>query len=277
MSVASVRRIRIDSRRRWVPDLSEFYRYRQLVFLLGRRDITVRYRQTVLGSLWIFAGPLISAGLFSFVFGRVANLESGGIPYFVFSYAGLLGWNVFSGTLSGASTSLTNNTSLLTKIYFPHLIIPLSTLASVLVNTGVSFCVMLFLLLVSGVGISVQIVLLPFWLFLAMTLAMGLSLAFTSLSVSYRDVNYLTPLLTQLLLFLSPVAYSLDAVPPDLRTLYLLNPIATIVEGCRWSLLGTSFVPPAWALAYTIVLTFGVFVGGLLIFSRREGIVADVI
>jgi lipopolysaccharide transport system permease protein len=275
-AVAPGRRIRIDSRRRWFPDLQQLFHYRQLILLLGRRDITVRYRQTVLGTIWIFAGTLVTAGLFSFVFGNVANLPSGGVPYFAFSYAGLLAWNLFSSTLSNASTSLNPNSALISKIYFPRLVLPLSTLASTLLTTVISFAVMVVILFAYGINITPQILLLPVWLALALVLAMGISLALTALSVSYRDVNYITPVLTSLLLYLSPVAYSLDAVPAKLRDFILLNPLSTIVEGTRWSVLGSGSLT-GWAVVYTVVLTVGALVGGLAIFARLESSFADVI
>lgn len=276
-SGSPARRLRIDARRRWFPDLRELWRYRQLVVLLGRREITTRYRQTALGTLWVFAGPIVSAGLFSFVFGRVADLPTGGVPYFVFSYAGLLAWNLFANSLSSAATSLTANAALITKIYFPRVAVPLSTLASTLLSTLISFGVMLFLLAVSGVGYSLQMVTLPFWLLLAIALAVGLSLVLSSISVSYRDINYLTPLFTQFVLFLSPVAYSFEAVPSSLHTLYLLNPLTTVVEGCRWSLVGGSLAIPGWAIAYTVAVTVGLVVIGSVVFARREGGFADVV
>jgi lipopolysaccharide transport system permease protein len=275
-SSAAGRRLRIDSRRRPFPDLREAFRARQLLALLSRRDITVRYRQTVLGSLWILAGPLLSAGLFTFVFGRVAKLSSGGDPYFAFSYAGLLAWTLFSGTLTGASSSLTSNSSLLTKIYFPRLILPLSTVASSLINTAISFVVMMALLVIYHIGFSVHLLLLPAWLLLAMTFAMGLGLILTSLAVSYRDINQITPILTSLLLYVTPVAYSSGNVPRDLRTLYLLNPVANIVEGCRWSLLGRAELH-AWAVGYTVVVAVAALLVGLTLFARLERTFADVV
>lgn len=275
-AVGPGRRIRIDSRRRWFPDLRQLLRYRQLAVLLGRRDITVRYRQTVLGSIWIFAGTLVTAGLFSFVFGRVAGLPSGGVPYFAFSYAGLVAWNLFSNTLTSASTSLNPNSALISKIYFPRLVLPFSTLASTLVSTVISLGVMVVILFAYGIAVTPQILLLPVWLALAVVLAMGVALALTALSVSYRDVNYITPVLTSVLLYLSPVAYSIDAVPANLRNLILLNPLSTIVEGTRWSLLGTGSLT-GWAVAYTVVLTVGALVGGLAVFARLESSFADVI
>jgi len=245
--------------------------------LLGRRDVTVKYRQTVLGSFWIFSGPLVSAGLFSFVFGQVAQLPTGGVPYFAFSYAGLLAWNLFSNALSGMSTSLNSNAGLITKIYFPRLVVPLSTLASTFINTGISLVIMLILLVAYGIGFSLQLLLLPFWLLLALVLAIGIGLVLTAFAVSYRDVNYITTVFTSLLLYLSPVAYSLDAVPANLRTAYLFNPLTTIVEGCRWSLLGGAANLPAWAIVYTVVVTFASVTVGLAIFARRESSFADVI
>ncbi len=275
-AVATRTRLRIDSRRRWFPNFKALFRARQLLVLLSRREITVRYRQTVLGTIWIFTGPLVSAGLFTFVFGRVAKLPTDGVPYFAFSYAGLVGWNLFSETLLGASKSLTSNSSLVTKIFFPRLSLPLSQLATTLINTGISFGVMVFLLLVYDIGFSLHLLLLPVWLLLAIVMAMGLGFALTAISALYRDVNYLTPVFIPLLLYLTPVAYSSSAVPPELRTAYLLNPIATIVDGFRWSLLGHAELSP-WAIVYTVVVAFGSMIAGLMVFARLEGKFADVI
>jgi lipopolysaccharide transport system permease protein len=274
--VATGRRLRIDGRRRWFPDLGALLRYRQLLVLLSRRNITVKYRQTALGTVWIFAGPLVSAGLFSFVFGRIAGLPSDGDPYFAFSYAGLVGWNVFSTTLTSASTSLITNSPLISKIYFPRLVLPLATVPSTLLNTVVSLGVMLALLLVYGIGVSLQVLLLPVWLLLAIVLAMGIGLVLAAVAVSYRDVNYVTPAITSLLIYVSPVAYSIDAVPDNLRTLYLLNPLTSIVEGCRWSLLGNASLS-MWAIEYTVALALGKLIVGLALFARLESSFADVI
>jgi lipopolysaccharide transport system permease protein len=274
--VAARPRLRIDSRRRWFPELGALLRARQLLVLLSRRDITVKYRQTVLGTIWIFTGPLVSAGLFTFVFGRVANLSSDGVPYFAFAYAGLVGWNLFSETLLGASKSLTNSSALVTKIYFPRLALPLSTLASALINTLISFGVMVGLLLIYDIGFSIHLVMLPVWLLLAVVLAMGLGFALTAVAVLYRDVNYLTPVFVPLLLYVTPVAYSSSSIPRELRNVYLLNPVATIVDGFRWSLLGRANLS-AWAIAYTVTLALASLIFGLVVFARLERKFADVI
>lgn len=277
MSNQPAGRMRIDSRRGWLPSGRELWAYRQLVAILGRRDITVRYRQTALGTLWVFAGPLVSAGLFSFVFGRVASLPTAGVPYFVFSYAGLLAWNIFSNTLSGAAGSVTGSAGIITKVYFPRIVVVLATFASTLVNSVISFALLLVMLVIADVAITAQMVLLPVWLILGVVLAMGLGLTFTALSVWYRDVNYLTPLITQVLLFLSPVAYSIEAVPANLRNLYLLNPLAVIVEGTRWSTLGGDYCPPAWSILLASLVTITAGLVGLMVFARFEWKFADVV
>ena len=269
--------LRIDSRRRRFPDVPEVLDYLPLALLLGRRDITTRYRQTVLGTVWIFAGALVTAGLFSFVFGRVAKLPSDGYPYFIFSYSGLLVWNLYANVLSSVSGSLNQNGTLISKIYFPRLILPLSTLAASLLNLLISFGVLVVLLVAFGVGFTWHLLLLPVWLLLGLMLGLGAGLLLTSFSVAYRDIGYMTPVLTSILLYLSPVAYSISAVPDDLRNLYLLNPIATVIEGCRWSALGRDYLPPAWAFVYSVAFTLVLLTVGLSVFAYRESHFADVI
>lgn len=257
--------------------MRELREYLHLAVLLGRRDITTRYRQTALGTVWIFAGALVTAGLFSFVFGRVARLPSGGYPYFVFSYSGLLAWNLYSTVLTSVSGCLNPNSSLISKIYFPRLVLPISTLASTLLNLVLSTAILAGLLVAFGVGFSWQILLLPVWLLLALVLAMGVGLFLVSFSVMYRDVGYFTPVLTSILLYLSPVAYSLQSVPADLRTVYLLNPLAAILEGTRWSALGSDQLPPTWSIVYSATFAVLFLVFAVSVFSYRESHFADVI
>jgi lipopolysaccharide transport system permease protein len=273
------RMLRIDSRRRWFPDVGAVFRSRQLLFILCRRNITVMYRQTVMGSIWLVVQPVISAGLLSFVFGRVAHLSSGGVPYFAFTFSGLLAWNLFSSSVTGAASSLVSNSNLFTRIYFPRLLLPLSALAPVLVNTGISCGVMFFLLVAYKIGFSFRLLFLPVWLGLALLLSLGVSLMLSSMAVFRRDVQYATQAVIPLMLFITPVAYSVAAVPPGLRTIYLLNPMATIVEGCRWSLLGQTHLPVVsiWAVAYTTAITFLVLIAGLVVFARLEWKFADVV
>ncbi len=277
--VPGTRMWRIDSRRRWFPDLGAVFSSRHLLWLLCRRNVTVLYRQTTLGSIWLVIAPVISAGLLSFVFGRVAHLSSGGVPYFAFTFAGLLAWNLFATSVTGTTTSLTSNSTLFTRIYFPRLLLPLSALAPNLVNTGISCCVMFVLLVAYKIGFTYRLLLLPAWLGLALLLSVGVSLMLSSMAVLRRDVQYATQAVVPLLLFVTPVAYSVASVPPDLRAIYLLNPMATIVEGCRWSLVGSTHlgIVSMWAIAYTVAITFLVLIAGLVVFARLEWKFADVV
>jgi lipopolysaccharide transport system permease protein len=269
-------RVRIDSRRRWFPDLKSTVRARQLLFVMSRRNITVQYRQTVLGVVWAFASPLVSAGLFTFVFGTVANLKSGGVPYFAFAYSGLLAWNLFSDTINGASRSFSANSNLVSKIYFPRLILPLATVGTALINAGITLGIMALLLVIYHIGFTLHLLLLPVWLLLALLLALSLGLISTSLGVTYRDVNYVTPTLVSSLLYLTPVAYAANQVPNDIRPLYLLNPMAPIVEACRWSLLGQGDVS-LLRIGYAVAFVAITFVASLVVFARLEWGFADVI
>ena len=268
--------LRIDGRRRWFPDLRAAYQSRRLIMLFSRRDITVMYRQTVMGSIWILVAPLLTAGLFTLVFGHVAHLSSNGVPYFPFSYAGLLGWNLFAGSLTGASPSIVSNSQLFTRIYFPRLVLPISTLAPTLINTAIS-CVIMFVLLVAyKLGFSLRLLLLPGWLALDILLSFGISLVLSAVAVLYRDVQYATQAVLPLLLFLTPVAYSSAAVPESLKPIYFLNPMATIVDGCRWSLVGHTELSP-WAVVYTVIITLVCLLIGLVVFARLESKFADVV
>jgi lipopolysaccharide transport system permease protein len=267
---------RIDGRRRWFPDLREVARFRDLLVVMSKRQITITYRQTVLGAIWVLISPLLSAGLFTFVFGSVAHLSSGGVPYFAFSYAGLLGWTAFSSTLTNASASLTSNSTLISKIYFPRLILPFSTVVSTLIQLGVSSAIMLLMVAAYGIGFSVNLLLLPIWLMLAILLGLGGGLIMTAVSVSYRDINNVAPALVSMLLYLTPVAYSTSDVPSSVRHLFLINPVASLVEGCRWSVLGGGDLT-AWSVCYSIAATVGLLMAGLVIFARLERTFADVI
>lgn len=270
------RSVRIDGRHRWFPDLPAVARSRDLLILLGKRQITVSYRQTVLGVAWVFISPLLSAGLFTFVFNKVANLDGDGTPYFAFALAGLLGWNVFAVTLLQVTASLNANSALISKIYFPRLVLPLATLSSTLVQLAVSSGVLAVVFTAYQIGPTWHLALLPVFVLLAALLALSAGLILTALSVKYRDINSAMPLVIPLFLYLAPVAYPTSSVPDDLRDLYLLNPVATIVEGCRWCLLGDGYLS---TLAITVAVTTTLALAGLglAVFTRAEWSFADVI
>ena len=205
-------------------DVKEIWEFRDLLTTLGLRDIKLRYRQTALGAAWVILQPLMAAGIFSVVFGRIAKLPSDGVPYFVFSYAGLLGWNAFSSTLTKASGCLVANSGLISKIFFPRLILPLSTVFSSLIDFGVALVMMAVLLIAYGIAPGIGLLLLPVWLSLILLLAMGIGLYTAALTVSYRDVQYILPVITQFLLYGSPIAYALSAVPKKFENGVLPEP-----------------------------------------------------
>lgn len=267
----------IEPRAGWQSlSLKELWQFRDLLTTLAGRDVKLRYRQTALGAIWVILQPLLAAGIFSVVFGKVAKLPSDGVPYFLFAYAGLLGWNAFSSTLTKASGCLLQNAQLVSKVYFPRLVLPLSTVFSSLIDFGVALAMLAVLMLVMGVHPGIGVLLLPVWLFLILLLSLGFGLFASALTVTYRDVQYVLPVLTQFLMYASPVAYALSVVPLHLRWLFHLNPLSILLEGFRWSLLGVGHLE-AGALTYSIVVSVGIFIWGAFAFKKMERKFADVI
>jgi len=268
----------IKPRRSWLPtNPRELWSFRELMVRFAARDITLRYRQTLLGAIWVVLVPLLGAGVLSFVFGGVADLQGPpGIPYFVFTLAGMVAWTVFSQVVTRSSGSLVGNAGLVGKVYFPRLLLPISTVLSTLVDAAVSLALLVVLLLASGVRPGVGVVTFPLWFALVVFLALGVGLAFGALMVRFRDVQYVLPVGIQFLLFASPVAYTLESVPESAQTLYELNPLTGLLEGMRWSLIGTER-PDTWVLVYAGVTSLVVLAVGTIIFTRMEREFADVI
>ena len=239
-------------------------------------DIIVRYRQTVLGVVWVIAQPVLSAGIFSLVFGTVAKLSSDGLPYFVFSFAGTLAWNLFNGTLTRASGSLLSNQALVSKVFFPRILVPISTAASVVLDFLVALVLGVVMLFVFQINPGWPVLLVPVWALLIALIGLGIGLATSALMVKYRDVGYVLPWLLQILLYASPVAYALSSVPDRLRWVFEINPITWFLEAFRWSLVGTS-APPLWQMAGVVVVAVGVFFLGTLYFQSNEREFADII
>jgi lipopolysaccharide transport system permease protein len=257
-------------------DLRELWRFRDLLTTLAMRDVKLRYRQTALGAVWVVLQPLLAAGIFSFVFGSVAKLPSDGVPYFLFAYAGLLGWNAFNSTLAKASTSLVQNAQLISKVYFPRLALPLSTVFSSLIDFGVAAIMLFVMMTCCHVAPNLGLILLPIWLLLVLLLAVGSGLFAAALMVRYRDVQYVMPVVTQFVMYASPVAYAISRVPEKYLPLYYLNPLTGLLEAFRWSLLGTGTLHPG-IVAYSAVVAVGLFCAGALAFKRMERQFADVI
>jgi lipopolysaccharide transport system permease protein len=271
-------RVTLRPSRGWQPvNVGELLRFRDLLFELASRDVRLRYKQTAVGVVWVLMQPIAAAGIFSFVFGVMAGLRVDGMPYFVFSFSGVLAWNVFSSTLAKASASMVGNAALVSKVYFPRLILPLSTVASTLIDLVVSLAMLALLFVVYGVVPGAPIVLLPLWLGLLLMLSLGLGLAGAALTVSYRDVQYVLPVLLPFVLYASPVAYRVSDVPAAYRAqFYLVNPLASLVEGFRWSVLGTA-APPWIFVVYSAVIACLALSMGAAMFRRMERTFADVI
>jgi lipopolysaccharide transport system permease protein len=257
-------------------NLPELWQFRDLLLSLAARDVKLRYKQTALGIIWVVLQPLLAAGVFSFVFGKVAKLPSDGLPYFLFSFAGLLGWNLFNNTLSKSSICLVGNSQLISKIFFPRLVLPLSTVPSALIDFAVAIVMMAVLLVIYRVPPTPAILLLPVWMALIILLSLGIGLCTAALTVSYRDVQYILPVFLQILLYASPIAYSLSAVPTHLRAWYLINPLSGILEAFRWSLLHTTR-PPMGSIIYSSIISLAAVFFGAFSFKRMERQFADVI
>src|SRR4051812_14558758 len=219
-------------------NLRDIWKARELLLTLASRDLKLRYRQTILGVLWVVIQPLLAAGIFSFIFGQVAKLPSDGVPYFIFTYTGLLAWNLFQATLTRASGCIVQNSHLILKVSFPRLVLPLSTVFSVIIDFGVALLMLAVLMFINRIGPGAGILLLPLWFSLILLLSVGIGLIGSTLMVIYRDVQYVLPVLMQFWLYASPVAYAVAAVPPRFRAFYFLNPLTGLLEAFRWSLLG---------------------------------------
>jgi lipopolysaccharide transport system permease protein len=257
-------------------DLREIWMYRDLLLLLTWRDISLRYRQSLLGVGWTVVQPLILMTIFSIVFGRFAQLPSDGVPYPLFVLCALVPWLYFSRALTGASGSLVGSSNLVTKVYFPRLILPLSKTLSGLVDVAIAFVLLAVLLAWYRVVPGWPIVFLPLFLGLALLTALALGLWLTALNVRYRDIGLLVPFLTQVWMYASPIAYSMSLVPERWRWLYSLNPIVGVVEGFRWSLLGRA-APELGPILVSSTIVLMMFLGGLAYFRRTERSFADVI
>ena len=272
----------IEKNNSWL-DLSRLaavWQYRELLYFLVWRDVKIRYKQTVLGIVWIMLQPLVSIAIFSLIFGYLLNVPSDGIPYPVFAYSALLPWNYFASSLSKASTSLVGNANLVSKIYFPRLIIPISGVLSGLVDFAISFVILIGLMLFYQVPLTTSIFTLPIILLLGLITALGFSLWLSALNVRYRDINYVIPFLIQVWMYLTPVIYSSSLIPENYRFLLALNPMTLVVEGFRWALLGAQRtqtpLSPSLSLI-SIAITVLIFISGIVFFHKVERTFADIV
>ncbi|HTP02096.1 MAG TPA: ABC transporter permease [Anaerolineales bacterium] len=257
-------------------NLRDLWIYRELVYFMIWRDIKVRYKQTLLGALWAVIQPVLTMVVFTFVFGTVAKVPTEGIPYPIFSYTALLPWGLFTAALNNASRSLTSNQNMITKIYFPRLVLPLSSVLGGLVDFAIAFLILIVMMIYYRIPPTLAMLWLPLFLLLAIVTALGVSLWLSAINVQYRDVNYVLPFLTQFWLFLTPVAYSAKVISEKWQLVYSLNPMAGVVNGFRWALLGTKTGPGIYIWA-SIAISIATLVGGLFYFRSMEKTFADTI
>jgi lipopolysaccharide transport system permease protein len=269
--------VRIEARRRWLAlDLGELWAYRELLYFFVWRDIKVRYKQTVIGAAWAVLQPVLTMLVFSLFFGKLAKIPSQGLPYPIFYYSALLPWMYFATAMQGATAIVVDNQRVVTKIYFPRVVLPIASVLSGLVDFGISFGVFLIMMAYYRMMPTAAVIWLPAFLLLAVLTALGVGLWLSALNALYRDVRYVVPFLVQFWLFASPVAYPSSLVPAKWRWLYGLNPMAGVIEGFRWALTGHG-QPPGPMLAASSAAVILLVLSGLLYYRAVEGTMADVV
>jgi len=269
--------LRIVPPGRWPSlDLRELWEYRELLYFLIWRDVKVRYKQTALGAAWAIIQPVFMMVVFSLFFGRLAKVPSDGIPYPVFTFCALIPWQLFANALTESSNSLVGNQNLITKVYFPRLVVPLSAVLSGVVDFAIAFVLLLVMMVYFGIVPTWAVVTLPVFILLEILTALGVGLWLSALNVQFRDVRYTISFLVQVWLFLTPVAYPSSIIPERWRVFYGLNPMTGVVEGFRWALLGKA-APSLSMLLVSILMVLAILIGGLYYFRRMEQTFADLV
>lgn len=258
-------------------DLKEMWLFRELVYFLTWRDLKVRYKQTVLGVMWAVLNPFLTMVVFSIFFGNLAKVPSDGVPYPIFAYTALLPWGLFSNALSVASRSLVNNRHMITKVYFPRVILPLSSVLAGLVDFLIASVILVGMMLYYGYTPTANAWMVIPFLILTLVTSIGTGLWLSAANVLYRDVNYITPFLTQFWMFITPIAYGASLLPEKWQLIYALNPMAGVVEGFRWALLGTEQGAPGPRLIVSTGVALFVLVSGMIYFRRMERQFADMV
>ena len=267
--------IRIEPPRGWFNlRLQELWDYRELLYFFVWRDVKIRYKQTAIGVLWVVLQPLLTMLVFTLFFGKLAKLPSQGLPYPVFYFAAVVPWMYFSSALLNATNVMVENQRVITKVFFPRLILPFSSVLSGLVDFAIGFIVLLIFLFSYGIRPTVAVLLLPLYLLLAVLTVLGVGLWLCALNALYRDVRYLMPFIIQFWLLASPVAYPSSMVPERYRWVYGLNPMAGVIDGFRWALTGHGQAPGSVLIASTAMVCLTVL-GGLIFFNRMEVSIAD--
>src|SRR5437762_2375316 len=257
-------------------DLDAVWPYRELLYFLIWRDIKVRYKQTVIGAGWAICQPLMTMVIFTIVFGNFAKIPSDGLPYPIFAYTALLPWNFFAQALGRSGISLVGSANLITKVYFPRLIIPIAAAVASIVDFAIAFVILLGMMIWFGIAPTWGMLALPLFLLLTLVTALSVGLWLSALNVRYRDVGYIIPFLTQFWMYASPVVYPVSLVPEKWRLLYSLNPMAGVIEGFRWALLGKG-TPDFGVIAVRGGVVMALLLGGIVYFGRTEQTFADIV
>lgn len=269
--------VRIEARRGWLGlDLAEVWAYRDLIYFFVWRDIKVRYKQTVIGAAWAVLQPVLTMVVFSLFFGKLAKIPSQGLPYPIFYYSALLPWMYFAGAMQNATNVVVEQQRVITKTYFPRVVLPISSVLSGLLDFAISFVVFLALMAMYRMVPTAAVVWLPLFALLAVMTALGVGLWLSALNALYRDVRYVVPFLVQFWMFASPVAYPSSLVPAKWRWLFGLNPMAGVIEGFRWALTGHG-EPPSILLAASCAAVLFLVLSGLVYYHAVEGTIADVV
>jgi lipopolysaccharide transport system permease protein len=268
--------IKIRPPKKWVPiNFSELWQYRELLYSFVARDVKIRYKQTALGFLWAIIQPLFLMVVFTLFFGNLAKVPSEGIPYPLFTFTALIPWTLFAEGITRSTTSMVSNAGIMTKVYFPRLIMPISGILSPLVDFAIAFVILIIMMAYYGFVPTIAIVLLPAFIVLAIMTSLSVGLWLSALNVKYRDFQYTIPFLIQLWLFASPVVYPASMLPESWQFIYALNPMVGVIEGFRWALLGTN--PPEAIIMISVGVVVLLLVGGLFYFKRMEQYFADVV
>lgn len=277
MTAAHLPVTRIRPSRGWIAlGLGEVWHYRELIWFLTWRDIQVRYKQTLLGVAWIALQPLATTLIFTVIFGALVRVPSDGLPYAVFALAGIVPWNFFASAFNRGAASLVGSANLISKVYFPRLVIPISSVLSPIVDVAVALVVLLGLGMYYGIAPTAPVLAVVPLLLLALTLALGVALWLSALNVRYRDVGHVIPFLTQLWFYATPIIYPISLLPAEWRTVQSLNPLAAVAEGFRWAVLGRP-APPAQMFVAAVAVTLVVLVSGAFAFRRMEQTFADLV
>ena len=269
--------IRIEPSRGWISlRLHELWEYRELLYFLAWRDIKIRYKQTALGAAWAIIQPFFTMVVFSVFFGRLAGIPSDGVPYPIFSFAGLVPWTFFANSLNQSSNSLVSSANLIQKVYFPRLAVPIATVFSGIVDFALAFLMLLAMMLYYGMVPTLNVLWLPAFFLLALITSLGVGLWLSAMNVRFRDVRYIVPFLVQFWMFSTPIAYPSSLLSEPWRTLYGLNPMVGVIEGFRWGLLGTN-TAPGMIIFVSSAVAMAIFVGGAFYFRRVEKTFADIV